>query len=379
VSLATRFLHSLDRRKLITWERKDPAACVLMVTNAWPHAERPTQGTFVLHTVDGIVEQGVRCDVLLIRGYRGLYVYLLGCVLMLMLSVTSRGKYRIIHCHGGETALVARFFLSVPVLASYLGTDILGPKEGRMSERVKCYVRSKVLRAHALLMDGTTTKSSEMEELLPQRARLRNWVIPDGVDRTQFSPGDRNEARLQLGWSLDEIAVISVGRRVPVKRLWLAECATKLAAQNLPSLRWRALSDVSPKDMPLCYRAADCLIHTSASEGSPNAIKEALACDLPVVATPAGDIPDLLRGVVPSAVCDAEPEKLAHEIVRCTSGLRRSNGRDRTSHLGLEEVARQTLETYGSLGVQVEPTGASNRPATKRGAKDDFVSVSDQD
>src|ERR1700730_10369459 len=66
-----RLLRALHRRKLVTWERTDPNACVLMVTNAWPHPERPTYGTFVQHAVDGLLAQELRSDVLFVRGYRG--------------------------------------------------------------------------------------------------------------------------------------------------------------------------------------------------------------------------------------------------------------------------------------------------------------------
>jgi glycosyltransferase involved in cell wall biosynthesis len=353
MKLTTRLISALNRRKLVTWERTDPEACVLMITNAWPHPEHPTQGTFVQYTIDGLDAQGVRCDVLFVRGYRGWHAYLLGCVAMALLPSASKGKYRLVHSHGGETALVARFFHSVPVLASYLGSDILGPQEGNLRSRMKCFVRSKILRGHSLLMSATTTKSDEMASLLPPHARSRNWVIPDGVNRSRFSPAERNAARRQISWPLDETTVISVGERVSLKRLWLAEQATALATREIQSLRWRVLSDVAPQEMPLYYNAADCLIHTSASEGSPNAVKEALACNLPVVATPAGDIAELLTGVTPSALCAPEPAVLAREIVRCVVGKQRSDGRERTRHLGLEEITARTLECYASLGIHI--------------------------
>jgi len=346
-------MRTLHRRGLVTWERTDLEAQVLMVTNTWPHSEHPTHGPFVRDTVEGMVARGVPCDVLFIRGYRGLHAYALGCLAMLVLSSERKDKYRVVHSHGGETALVARFFHAAPVLASYLGTDILGPQEGDRLNRLKCFVRSRLLRAHSLLMDATTTKSTEMQRLLPAGTRRRNWVIPDGIDRSRFCPLDREDARRRLGWPAEEITVISVGRRVPLKRLWLAEQATTLAARELPSLRWRVLSDVSPQEMPLHYSAADCLIHTSASEGSPNAVKEALACNLPVVATPSGDIAELLTGVTPSALCAPQSEMLAREIVRCVAGRQRSNGRERTSDLSLDAIAERTLEYYASLGVCV--------------------------
>jgi glycosyltransferase involved in cell wall biosynthesis len=205
-------------------------------------------------------------------------------------------------------------------------------------------------------MTATTTKSKQMENLLPRRARRRNRVIPDGVDTSRFRPLDRLEARAALGWPQGEPTIISVGRRSPVKRVWLAEQASVLAAREIAGLRWRAISDVSPDEMPLYYNAADLLLHAAASEGSPNVIKEAMACNLPVLATPAGDIPELLKDVEVSAACEARPEALAREAVRLLRAGRRSNGRERIAPLALEAATEQTLDCYRALGVPVPST-----------------------
>jgi glycosyltransferase involved in cell wall biosynthesis len=350
--LGERLLDAVDRRGWVTWERTHDGARVLMVTNAWPRPENPIHGIFVVGMVDGLREQGLDADVLFIRGYRGVYCYLLACLVMMLLPVVRRGKYLLVNSHGGEAALAARFFLGRPVIASYWGSDILGPQQGDRRTRCKLFLVSRALRAHAPLMTATSTKSKEMQEKLPRRARARNWVIPDGVDRDRFIPIDREHARRLTGWPLDEVTVISVGRPVALKRLWLAEHAVVLAAAEIPGLRWRLVSDVAPQDMPAIYNAADCLIHTSVSEGSPNAVKEALACNLPVVATPSGDIRELLEGVHPSAVCPPEPSALSREIVACVSG-RRSDGRAHTAHLGREQIAMRLADCYHSLRLPV--------------------------
>lgn len=345
-----RLLGAIDRRGWVTLERADDEARVLMVTNAWPRPEKPMHGIFVTDTVGGLQEQGVSVDVLFIRGYRGVHCYLVACVVMLMLSVVRRDKYRLVNSHGGEAAVAARCFLGRPVIASYWGSDILGPQQGDRVTRLKRFLVSRGLRAHALLMTATTTKSKEMEEKLPRPARRRNWVIPDGVNRDRFTPVDRDQARRLAGWPPDEITVISVGRPVALKRLWLAEQAVQLAAAEIPTIRWRLVSDASPEEMPALYNAADCLIHTSLSEGSPNVIKEALACNLPVVATASGDIPELLEGVRPSAICPPDPAILASALVRCINSAARSNGRAQTAHLARGAIAGRLLDCYRSVG-----------------------------
>jgi glycosyltransferase involved in cell wall biosynthesis len=344
-----RFLRAIHRRGWVTWERTCEDARVLMVTNAWPRPEHPMHGIFVCDTVAGLERAGVHCDVLFIRGYRGLHCYLLGCVAMLLLA--RERQYALVNSHGGETALAARFYLGAPVIASYWGSDLLGPRGARRRTTLKNVLVSRLLRAHSMLMTATTTKSREMERVLPPRTRRRNRVIPDGVDRERFAPVDREAARREVGWPEDELTVISVGRAIPLKRLWLAERAVSLAARQVPRLRWRVVSDVPPEEMPLRYSAADCLIHTSELEGSPNVVKEALACNLPVVATGAGDIPELLAGVEPAAVCEPDPAALARAIVRCLDGGHaRSNGRERSAHLDRDQIALRLVDFYRELG-----------------------------
>lgn len=358
-ALAEGYLRWLSRRGWVTWQRRhEPGGDVLMLTNAWPRADEPISGIFLQHTVDGLEAAGLRCDVLLVRGDRGLHCYLLGCVLMLLLSLTRNLGYELVNTHGGETALVGRFYFGAPVVATYWGSDLLGPGAGSRGTRVKQALRCRLLRAHARLMTGTTTKSHEMEMVLPASVRLRNRVIPDGVDMARFRPSDRAAARHALGWPEAELTVISVGRRVAVKRLWLAEQAVELARHDQPELRWRAIAEIPPASMPLVYAAADCLLHTSASEGSSNAIKEALACDLPVVATPAGDVRELLAGVEPSAVCAPEPEQIAHALIACLRAGTRSNGRERSSRLSSDQIAQRVLDWYETFGL--------TRPSARR-------------
>jgi glycosyltransferase involved in cell wall biosynthesis len=80
-------------------------------------------------------------------------------------------------------------------------------------------------------------------------------------------------------------------------------------------------------------------------------IKEAIACGLPVVATPAGDIAGVLDGVEPSAVCEDRPDVLARAVLEIVRGGARANGPGRDRVLSVEVATARTLECYRSLGV----------------------------
>src|SRR5207248_3056525 len=95
--------------------------------------------------------------------------------------------------------------------------------------------------------------------------------------------------------------------------------------------------------------AADCLLHASTSEGSANVIKEAMACNLPVVATPVGDAAERLAGVTPSFVCPADVELLARAVAECVHPARRSNGREQCLAFSEERVIGEVASVYSAL------------------------------
>jgi glycosyltransferase involved in cell wall biosynthesis len=97
--------------------------------------------------------------------------------------------------------------------------------------------------------------------------------------------------------------------------------------------------------------AADCLILTSSLEGSPNAVKEALMCNLPVISTAVGDVGELLAGVAPSWICAATVDQFASALTECMSDRRRSNGRDVAAALDEGRVARRILKLYDEVGA----------------------------
>jgi teichuronic acid biosynthesis glycosyltransferase TuaC len=336
---------------LITWEQRDPEAEVLVVTNMWPDAERPVFGIFIKRQIDSVRAAGIPCDVLYVRGYRGIWAYPLAAAKMLWSSLAWRKRYKLVHVHAGETVLAARFHLGTPMLASYCGDDLLGTLAPDGKPLGSSLIRSALIRRHARFLTGTITKSAQMEQVLPKAVRSDNEVLPNGVDTSVFAPMDRREAREQLGWDPDERVVLFAATRPsdPNKRLGLAEAACRLAERQLGSIRLHVAGNTHPAEMPVLMNAADCLMLTSAVEGSPNVVKEALMCDLPVVSTAVGDVETLLSNVSPSHVCESDPERLAEALVECLAAPRRSNGREASGHLSTEATTARLLGIYSAL------------------------------
>ena len=320
-----------------------------MVTNMWPHDAHPGYGIFVLRQVESLCALGLDCEVVFVEGYRTRWAYMREALRMLALNFSSR-RPLLVHAHGGETSLVARWYVRGPVVASYCGDDLLGTPRADGSITPASRIRRTFLRAHARLMDRTITKSAEMEGVLGPSARARNLVVPNGVDRSIFHPRQSEDARRILGWStVDRIVLFVADPAVERKRFWLAEAACRAVERMLGPVRLEVTWGKSPADMPMLMAGADCLLLTSAIEGSPNVVKEAVACGLPVISTDVGDVAEILGDIDPSWVCAPKPVALAVALADCLGETRRSNGWERSAWLDQERIAKRLVDLYAEL------------------------------
>jgi glycosyltransferase involved in cell wall biosynthesis len=344
--------------KFFSWEERVPGARVLQVSNMWPidadepgpaGSPGPRYGIFVKRQVDSFVDAGVKCDVLLIRGFESPLAYPITALYLFGLGLT--GRYQLVHVHAGETALAARFYLRAPLIVSYYGDDLLGTPDAEGVVPAHRRFRRWVQRVHASLATRSITQSREMESVLPKAAQARNEVIPSGVDQDLFQPIDRAVARERLGWDAAErVALFAADPGVPRKRHWLAAEGCARAAEHLDRVRLHVADNVEPDEVPLLMSAADCLLLTSSIEGSPNVVKEAIQSDLPVVTTRVGDVDDVLAEVEPSWICDATPAAIGDALVECLGNPRRSDGREKTSSwLSEEAILQRHLELYEEL------------------------------
>ena len=101
-------------------------------------------------------------------------------------------------------------------------------------------------------------------------------------------------------------------------------------------------------DIRLMMNAADCLLLTSLREGSPNVVKEAMACNLPVVSVPCGDVSERLQDVTPGGVYPCDADALAQGLLAVFHSNRRSNGRAALASQGLTgaDIAEKLINFY---------------------------------
>lgn len=322
---------------------------VLYVTNMWPDDRRPWYGSFVHSQARSLEPLGIELDVLYVPGYVSNWEYLRGAVRALARNLQL---YDVVHAHYGHSAIVARMNLRAPLVVSYCGDDLLGTSDPVCPARKtpRSIGLAVAFAQVAWVASATITKSEEMERRLPRARWARNHVIPNGVDLDFFTPTDRREARRRLGWDPDEKAALFVGNpALTVKNHAFAEAACALAARRCPQVRLRVAWAIPPEDIPVWMSAADALVFPSWSEGSPNAVKEAMACELPVVATPVGDIPERLLGIPGCHVLPPDEGCFVDALLEALHHGRCPEARAAVGELSLMHVAKRVVHVYESV------------------------------
>lgn len=217
-----------------------------------------------------------------------------------------------------------------PVVLTLWGSDLMGPAWLTRSSRLSARFSDAVI--------------------VPTRAMSRaldcpHEVIPFGVDTELFRPIPREAARARVGWDLDErVVLFPYPPARTVKNYPLAE----RVVSRVPDATLRTVSGVPHEEMPYYLNASDALLVTSERESGPMVVKEAAACNVPVVSRDVGFAGDVLAGVTNSAIADTETE-LAATLEELLDAGTRSNGREAVSCLDHEEMAGRLAAVYRSV------------------------------
>jgi len=319
---------------------------VLAVTNMYPSPADPVYGSFVARQVRSLVTTGAEVEVLFVDGRRGSWAYL--AAVGRILAALRRGRFDVVHAHYGLTGFFAGFHRH-PLVVSFCGDDLMGTPDGRGGTLFVSRVARRLSWLAARRADAIICKSEGLRRALRRKAdRDRAHVIGNGLDVTLFRPGDRRGARERLGLLLTERIVLFPHSRqqAAVKRLALAEAAiAELRERGVEARLW-VVNGVAPDDMPDYYRAADCLLLTSEHEGSPNTVKEALACDLPVVSTDVGDVRRWVDHADGCRLVSPDTKSVADGLIEVLSGRPHVDGSKVREILGGTAVAKAVLMAY---------------------------------
>jgi teichuronic acid biosynthesis glycosyltransferase TuaC len=322
---------------------------VLAVTNLYPTPRHPTMGTFVEQQIVGLKHIGLEVDLMVVnRAERGMGSYFtMGAALR---KHIGQFKPDVVHVmYGGVMAeRVTSAVTERPVLVSYCGSDLLGERLSGVLRRIvsECGVLASHIAAKRAV--GIIVKSRNLEAALPvsvNRSKVR--IIPNGIDLERFSPLDQIDCRKKLGWSLNKFHVLfPANAGDPVKRPFLAQAAIETANRSGLNAEMHQLRGVPHEEVSVWLNASDVVLLTSLHEGSPNIIKEALACDVPVVSLDVGDVCERINGIDGCHIALPDSRDLSAKLclVRAKGG--RIAGRERVQQISLEQTSLKLRSFY---------------------------------
>lgn len=235
----------------------------------------------------------------------------------------------LIHAHYGLCGVVASMQRKVPVVCTYHGSDINETNVRWLSMIAVQLSRYNIFVSQKLCdMAGNPTKSI---------------VIPCAVDVKHFRPMDKQTCRKLLGMDADKIYILfSKEFADEVKNYPLAKAAVEGLNCDAELLEFYGYTR---EQVPLLYNAVDCCLLTSFTEGSPQFVKEAVACGCPIVSTDVGDAKEVVNGVENSYICSYEKDDVIQKLQKAID-----MGHLRTTHLNQkyihENIVNQIFEIY---------------------------------
>jgi glycosyltransferase involved in cell wall biosynthesis len=237
----------------------------------------------------------------------------------------------VIHAHYGLSGLTANLQRRVPVVTTYHGSDVHSGgwilKLSQLAMRMSAYnifVGEKLMK-----VSGFTHPNC--------------CVLPCGVDLDVIKEEPKETARAQLHRS-KPMVLFSGAFSDNVKNAAMA----KAAMRNVPEAELVELKGYSRQEVCLLMNAADCLLMTSDREGSPQVIKEAMACGTPIVSVDVGDVRNMIGDTDGCYIAERDADDIAQKIRRAIAFGVKTNGRKRIIdlHLGNEQIANHLVEIY---------------------------------
>jgi teichuronic acid biosynthesis glycosyltransferase TuaC len=342
---------------------------ILMISGIYPTKERPYAGTFVKTMVDALLARGHEVEVVHPPYSPAPLRYLLATLQVFFKTLTKR--FDVVHGHYGLWCLAACMQRTTPVVATFLGDDLLGTVtiNGGCSKKSQLVVRvSRWVSQHVEIVH---VKTEQMKKI---SLRADAFVLPSGVNFDLFQPQSRVESRAKLGWDQERYYVVFANNpAIPVKNFPLAQKAMECLHERGIDAELIVANGLPQATVVQYINASNALILSSIAEGSPNVVREAMACNVPVVATEVGDVASVLARTEGCSVCPHDAEALAQGLEKALKHSEPTTGRVDTAHLAIQELVKQVENMY-ALALERKAKRAKSQLTSKKG--DPYVSTS---
>jgi len=241
----------------------------------------------------------------------------------------NNNKFDIIHAHSGLAGFVSSFQSKVPLVTTFHGSDINSFSERIISAFAAFRSRKSIYVSKNLFNLSIIKKRGE--------------IIPCGVNLDQFYVIDKINAKKELGLDLEKKYVLfSASFDNKVKNYSLASEAVE-KNNNLILLE---LKKKTREEVNLLLNACELLLVTSFNEGSPQLIKEAMACNCPIVSTDVGDVREIIQDTEGCFITNYEPDDVADKIKKAILFNGKTKGREKILLYDNKVIAAKIKKIY---------------------------------
>ena len=283
---------------------------------------------FVKEQVNSLEKHGLAIDYFLIKG-KGIVGYLKNYFL-LRNKLTKNKCYDIIHAHYGLSGLLASMQKLVPVVITFHGSDV-NLWHNYLYSWLASRLSARNIFVHSDLSKKLKIYSRDID------------IIPCGIDLNIFKPMPISDARNKLGLNQNTNYVLfSSSFNNKIKNYPLA----RLAVKKIDNCELIEMKDLSRTEVSLLMNAVDMLLVTSFSETGPLVVKEALACNCPIISTNVGDVNKLIKNVKNCFITDYNEKEIQDKIKLILESKEKTNGRDAVKEYRLDLVSIKILKVY---------------------------------
>jgi teichuronic acid biosynthesis glycosyltransferase TuaC len=283
----------------------------LIVTTEWPTSQKPYRVPFLTRQIDLLRNRGLEFEIFHFEGRRNPFNYLKAFI-KIQRKISSN-KFDVIHAQWGQSALPV-LFSEIPLVVTFRGSDLYGitRTDGTYSVlgKILTYLSSLTSRkAKAIIL-----VSAAMRKLLPKISQTKVSIIPTGINLNLFRPLSMEECRIKLGLDLTKKFVLFGGDPERADKRFNLASESLVYVNQKYHVEFLIARNVEQTAMPLYINAANLILLTSKHEGSPNIIKEALACNKPIVTVNVGDVSERIGSIRGSRITDDSPISIAQAI-----------------------------------------------------------------
>jgi teichuronic acid biosynthesis glycosyltransferase TuaC len=246
-------------------------------------------------------------------------------------------QFDIFHAHYSLSGFVASLAKAQPLVVSLMGSDI--------QHNIVLRIVTKIFSS--LFWKSTIVKSQQMKRAFNVAG---THVVPNGVNLSVFYNMDKEKCQQKLGWDLTKKHLLFAANPLRKEKNFELSKQAFMTIKH-QNLELHYLSDVLPVDMPVWFNASDVILLSSLWEGSPNVIKEAMACSRPIVSTNVGDVKWLFGDEPGHYICSFDAEDVTRNIrlaIDFAMKHGRTQGLQRLIELGLdaETTAKRIIALY---------------------------------